>query len=82
MSIDECWRPNERVNFAKIFSISAKTNLNVDSLCMEIRDLIDSLDDKQRRRSSSPSSSTDENSKATEEEDFLAEQKKTLKNLI
>ena len=46
--MEDLWKPKERVNFHKIFDISAKTNLNVDRLCIELRDLIDNLDDNKR----------------------------------
>lgn len=46
--IEEKWRPANRIQFQNIFHISAKTNLNVDSLCNVMRDLIDELDDVKR----------------------------------
>ncbi len=47
-NIEEYWRPIEKVKFEKIIKISAKTNVNVDELCAELREQIDILDDKMR----------------------------------
>lgn len=51
-SLEEGWRPIERVKFDKIIKLSAKENTNADELCAEVRDLIDriDLDDKTANR--------------------------------
>ena len=72
-NIDEYWKPNERVNFEKILNISAKENLNVDKLCAEIREILDSLDNKERSLSKLQQQSNENESEP---------QKKTLKNFI
>lgn len=41
LKIDEYWRPKERVQFKEIIETSIKHNINVDKLCLEIRELLD-----------------------------------------
>jgi hypothetical protein len=45
-NIDEEWVPEKRIDFNAIFEISAKTNQNVQELCLELRQLIDKLDEQ------------------------------------
>lgn len=47
--IEDYWKPTERIQFESIYNISAKTNLNVEDLCLEFRELIDELDDKNNK---------------------------------
>lgn len=47
-NVEEDWVPENKVNFNKIFNISAKSNQNVEELCFELREVIDILDDKKR----------------------------------
>lgn len=42
-------QPERRVEFRRIINISAKTNLNVENLCSEFREIIDELDEKTRK---------------------------------
>jgi hypothetical protein len=49
-NIEEYWRPKERLQFNKIIDISAKNNQNVEKLCLELRDMIDKVDDKQKSK--------------------------------
>lgn len=45
--------PETKVNFKKIFNISAKSNQNVEELCFELRNVIDIIDDGKRTSNSS-----------------------------
>ncbi|CAF0727115.1 unnamed protein product [Brachionus calyciflorus] len=49
--IEEYWRPIEKINFESIFKISAKTNMNIEEVCLEFRELIDELDERNRLKS-------------------------------
>lgn len=45
-NIEPDWIPEKRIDFSQVFEISAKTNLNVQELCLELRELIDKLDER------------------------------------
>jgi GTPase SAR1 family protein len=41
LKIDEYWRPKERIEFNTIIEASIKNNINIDKLCLNIRELLD-----------------------------------------
>jgi len=59
-AIEAGWRPEAKAHFRQVFNISAKTNSNVEELCMTIRELIDVLDDKHRAKSERDGRGTEE----------------------
>lgn len=60
-TIEEYWHPLERVDFKNVFKVSAKTNMNIEELCLEFRELIDELEDKSK--SNKTNTQTVQNSK-------------------
>ncbi len=49
-AIEAGWLPERKAEFKRVFNISAKNNSNVEDLCMTIRELIDTLDEKDRNK--------------------------------
>ena len=74
---DPIWIPEERVKFEKILNISAKTNLNVEELCLGIREILDQQDDKARANEEQHSSESHKTTKTIRNSDELA-----ISNLI
>ena len=47
--LDAEWIPKDLIKFKNVISISAKTNQNVDKLCLNIRELIDEIHEVGRK---------------------------------
>ena len=58
--IEDYWRPTKRINYSNIYRISAKTNMNVEELCLDLRDLIDDIEESKRKKVPHKSDSEDD----------------------